>query len=59
MAQVVALGQRHTSYGVIAEHYALVEQALPWAMAEQLGERWTEDLATAWRSANTPLADTK
>jgi nitric oxide dioxygenase len=58
VAQVAALGQRHTSYGVIAEHYALVEQALLWVMAEQLGERWTEELATAWRSAYTLLAAT-
>jgi hemoglobin-like flavoprotein len=57
-AEVVALGQRHVSYGVLAEHYAVVEQALLWALAQQLGERWTEEVAAAWRAAYTLLAAT-
>jgi nitric oxide dioxygenase len=30
---VAALAQRHVSYGVVAEHYAIVEEALLWALA--------------------------
>jgi nitric oxide dioxygenase len=58
VAEVVALGQRHVGYGVLAEHYAVVEQALLWALAQQLGEDWTEEVATAWRAAYTLLAAT-
>jgi hemoglobin-like flavoprotein len=58
VAEVAALGQRHADYGVVAEHYALVEQALLWALAEELGERWTEELAAAWQAAYTLLAAT-
>jgi len=31
--EVAALGQRHASYGVTAEHYTIVEEALLWALA--------------------------
>jgi nitric oxide dioxygenase len=58
VAEVVALGQRHVGYGVLAEHYVVVEQALFWALAQQLGESWTEELAAAWRAAYTLLAAT-
>ena len=58
VAEVVALGQRHVSYGVLAEHYAVVEQALLWALAQQLGEGWTEEVAAAWRAAYTLVAAT-
>jgi hemoglobin-like flavoprotein len=56
--EVVALGQRHAGYGVLAEHYAVVEQALFWALAQQLGEGWTEEVAAAWQAAYTLLAAT-
>ena len=53
---LAALGQRHASYGVVAEHYAIVEEALLWALAQELGERWTPEVAAAWRAAYTLLA---
>jgi len=56
--EVVALGQRHASYGVVAEHYAIVEEALLWALAQELGERWTPEVAAAWRAVYTLLAAT-
>jgi nitric oxide dioxygenase len=58
VAEVAALGQRHASYGVVAEHYALVEQALLWALAQQLGAGWTPEVAAAWRAAYTLVAAT-
>jgi hemoglobin-like flavoprotein len=58
VADVVMLGQRHVGYGVLAEHYVVVEQALFWALAQQLGEGWTEEVAAAWRAAYTLLAAT-
>ena len=56
--EVAALGQRHASYGVLAEHYLIVEEALLWALAEELGERWTPEVAAAWRAAYALLAAT-
>jgi len=56
--EVVALGQRHASYGVQAQHYTLVEQALLWALAQQLSERWTAEVEAAWRAAYTLVAGT-
>jgi len=58
VAEVAALGQRHTSYGVVGEHFALVEDALLWSLAQELGERWTPELAAAWRAAYTLVAAT-
>jgi len=58
VTEVTALGQRHASYGVIAEHYRLVEQALLWALAQELGARWTAEVEAAWQSAYTLLAAT-
>jgi len=56
--ELAALGQRHARYGVIAEHDTLVEQALLWALAQELGERWTAEVAAAWRAAYTLVAAT-
>src|SRR5262245_41948290 len=36
VAQVTDLGSRHDGYGVIHDHYALVGDALLWALAERL-----------------------
>ena len=58
VAEVAALGQRHTSYGVVAEYFALVEEALLWSLAQELGERWTPEVAAAWRAAYTLVAAT-
>ena len=43
-----ACGERHSSYGVRAEHYAPVGAALLWALEQALDERYTPDVAQAW-----------
>ncbi|GAB1343618.1 globin family protein [Gemmatimonas sp.] len=43
-----ALAKRHVGYGVLLEHYEPVGNALLWAMAQELGERWTPDVERAW-----------
>jgi hemoglobin-like flavoprotein len=58
VVEVAALGQRHASYGVMAEHYPIVEEALLWALAQELDERWTLEVAAAWRAAYTLVAAT-
>jgi hemoglobin-like flavoprotein len=56
VAEVAALGQRHAGYGVLADHYTTVEEALLWALAQELGERWTPEVAEAWRATYTLVA---
>ena len=56
VAEVAALGQRHAGYGVLAKHYTTVEEALLWALAQKLGERWTPEVAEAWQATYTLVA---
>jgi hemoglobin-like flavoprotein len=46
-----ALAKRHVAYGVKPEHYEPVGAALLWTLERGLGERWTPQLAAAWRTA--------
>ena len=39
------------TYGVKAEHYAPVGEALLWTLERGLGADWTPQLATAWGDA--------
>ncbi|HYP08780.1 MAG TPA: globin domain-containing protein, partial [Bryobacteraceae bacterium] len=45
-----AMGQRHTSYGVLPRHYQLVENALIWALGQALGASSNSEVLTAWRT---------
>lgn len=51
-----ALAKRHVGYGVLVEHYEPVGNALLWAMAHELGERWTPDVERAWTELYTFIA---
>jgi hemoglobin-like flavoprotein len=43
------LAKDHVHYGVRAEHYAVVEQALLWSLGQGLGAFWTSEVEQAWR----------
>ncbi len=45
------LGQRHAGYGVTDAHFATFREALVQTLAAQLGPRFTEAHAVAWRAA--------
>ena len=45
------LGQRHSGYGVRAEHYQMVATALLETFAVFLGSAWTRELKNAWIDA--------
>lgn len=45
-----ALGQRHTSYGVVVGHYGMVEQALLWAVGQALATGSDSEVLGAWRT---------
>jgi nitric oxide dioxygenase len=52
-----ALGARHVGYGTTAEHYPLVGDALLRAIADQLGDGYTPEVADAWRAAYDLVAE--
>ena len=54
---VSALAQRHADYGVTADHYGTVGEALLWTLERGLGPAWTPQVAAAWTSAYTTLSD--
>ena len=58
LPDVENLGRRHVAYGVNDTHYQTVEDALLWAIQEQLGAYWTSAVAEAWAAAYRLLADT-
>lgn len=50
-AQLSALGTRHLDYGVTAEMYGWVGDALLTTLAEVAGPDWTPELKQAWTDA--------
>ena len=45
------LGERHSKYGVMDEHYAKVGTALIGALEEGLGDKFTPEVRSAWTEA--------
>lgn len=50
------LGLRHAGYGVRAEHYESVREALLWMLALTLQDAYTEEVRAAWTTAYVTLA---
>jgi hemoglobin-like flavoprotein len=51
-----AMGARHAGYGVSAELYPIVGQALLASMAEVAGDAWNPSVAEAWTDAYDVVA---
>ena len=51
-----ALAQRHVTYGVKPDRYALVGSALLRTLQRGLGPHWTEAMADAWIEAFATLS---
>ncbi|HJU16641.1 MAG TPA: globin family protein [Stellaceae bacterium] len=56
MPTVADLGKRHVSYGVTADHYAPVGEALLWALEQGLGADFTAPVKTAWTEVYLALS---
>lgn len=54
---VQELGRRHVDYGVKPEHYQTVGAALIWALSQQLGAHWNDEVKEAWIAAYTLVAN--
>jgi hemoglobin-like flavoprotein len=51
------LGARHAGYGVQAEHYDTVGDALLWTLEQGLGDAFTPEVSDAWAAAYGLLAE--
>ena len=49
--EITAMAERHASYGVKPEHYAMVGDALLWTLEKGLGKDWTPSIKHAWARA--------
>jgi hemoglobin-like flavoprotein len=58
MSAVQDLGRRHARYGVSAEHYAPVGEALLWTLQQGLGSDFTPAVKAAWSEAYLALSGT-
>lgn len=56
MPAVRDLGCRHATYGVTAEHYAPVGQALLWTLEQGLGPDFTPAVKAGWTAAYLALS---
>ncbi|AFZ23577.1 family 3 adenylate cyclase [Cylindrospermum stagnale PCC 7417] len=54
---VQKLGRNHAGYGVKAEYYDIVGEALLWTLAQGLGEDFTTPVRKAWEEAYTFLSE--
>ncbi len=57
IGEVGKLAQRHNSYGVKPEHYAIVGDALIWTLEQGLGEHWNKNARSAWIECYTILSE--
>jgi len=51
-----ALAVKHLDYGVTAEHYDFVGEALIWTLSKGLGDEFTEEVEASWVEAYTTLS---
>jgi hemoglobin-like flavoprotein len=51
------LGRRHAMYGVKAEHYPLVGQALLETLEQFLRDKWTAQVEATWTEAYAMITD--
>ena len=57
LTDIEALGRRHVGYGVVDSQYELVRTALLSMLAEELGDRFTPEVAAVWAATYDQLAD--
>lgn len=52
------LAIRHVGYGVKAEHYRLIGDALLWMLEQGLGKDWNAEVKEAWKRCYAVLSNT-
>jgi len=51
-----AMGRRHVGYGVMPAYYAVVSEALVWALGQTLESEFTPDVKAAWTALVNEVA---
>ena len=51
------LARDHVHYGVRAEHYQAVGEAMLWSLGQGLGPFWTDEVEAAWRKVYAFLSE--
>lgn len=51
------LARDHVKFGVLADHYEPVGEALLWSLQQGLGAEWTPRVASAWTKLYAVLSD--
>jgi hemoglobin-like flavoprotein len=51
------LAKDHVHYGVAAEHYPAVGEALLWSLGQGLGPFWTADVEASWRKVYAYISE--
>lgn len=55
-SDIRALAERHVKYGVKAEHYIMIGDALLWTLAHGLGKDWNSEVEEAWTNCFSTLS---
>lgn len=55
--EITAMAQRHVGYGVKAQHYTVVGNALLWTLKQGLGKDWSPELEAAWAACYQTLTN--
>lgn len=55
--RLIEMGARHVNYGVSANHYSMVGEAMIQALEATLGSNWTPDLQQSWMDAYRVVAE--
>jgi len=53
---IKALAERHVRYGVKAEHYTMIGDALLWTLAHGLGKDWNREVEEAWANCFSTIS---
>jgi hemoglobin-like flavoprotein len=51
------LARDHVHYGVTAEHYPAVGEALLWSLGQGLGPFWTAEVEASWRKVYAHISE--
>lgn len=54
--EIKKLAVRHQNYGTHDQHYAPLGKILMWSLADNLGDHWTPETATAWQKTYDLIA---
>ncbi|CAK8544450.1 unnamed protein product [Lathyrus sativus] len=54
----VTLGAIHAQKGIVGPHFVVVKEALLKTIKEVVGDKWSDELSTAWEVAYDELATT-